>query len=191
MRFLDQQLGRLLSRLKRRPEPVGVVITSDHGEMLTPNTRYHGYTLLESIVRIPMLAKVPGWPKGRIAEPVSLIDIMPTLLGLSATPAPPQLSGLNLGMQIEDGASWPQRALYADSWLLTASGRRRLDLAACIDGDSLSILDLLRGQLKVMPLPQDLKNHQRPPEPRLRETLYRYVELAGRATADSGAVRTH
>ena len=41
----------------------------------------HGRSHYREIIRVPLLVRDPGWPRGRrIATPVSLVDVAPTLL---------------------------------------------------------------------------------------------------------------
>ena len=67
-----------------------MVLTSDHGEeFLDHGSFYHGHALYDEQVRVPLVFAGPEVPRGqRRAEPIGLIDLMPTLtdaLGLPAT----------------------------------------------------------------------------------------------------------
>ena len=76
-----------------------VIVTSDHGEQFNEHGEVgHGYSLYEEEVHIPLIIK-PPWALRepvRIAEPVSNVDIMPTLLeafGLLDVEVAQQLDG--------------------------------------------------------------------------------------------------
>jgi arylsulfatase A-like enzyme len=60
-----------------------VVVTADHGEELFDHGGFgHGFTLHREVVDVPLLIRLPGGEGGgtRVAEPVSLVDVAPTLL---------------------------------------------------------------------------------------------------------------
>jgi len=86
--FLDRQVGRLLDALRARQDfaTLTVVVTADHGESLGDGREpTHGFFLYDPTVRIPLLIRQPGAPPHRVAAPVSLVDLMPTLLELLGT----------------------------------------------------------------------------------------------------------
>ena len=63
-----------------------IVIFGDHGESWVPDELYHGRTLRNSVLRVPLWIHAPGAarPAGPgPGEVVSLIDLHPTLCGLS------------------------------------------------------------------------------------------------------------
>jgi arylsulfatase A-like enzyme len=140
--YLDRQLIRLLKALEWRRSPVAVFVTADHGELLYSNTRNHGFSLQEGEIRIPLLARVPGWPAGAVPGPVSLVDIAPTVLALTRTPAPSDMDGIDLGRLLERGKGQRQpRIILVDTWQFRADGRQVLDLVAAMDGSQKLVLD--------------------------------------------------
>jgi arylsulfatase A-like enzyme len=89
--FADAQVGRVLDALERqrRLENTIVVIAGDHGESLGEHgERDHGLFVYESTLRVPLIVRVPGGPRGRVGEVVRLVDVMPTLLDLLRVTAP-------------------------------------------------------------------------------------------------------
>lgn len=86
VRFMDQQVGRLLDALDRldlRKETI-VVFLSDHGYNLGEHDCWSKTSLWEGSVRVPMIISVPGEPfsgmYGRVCDSiVELIDLYPTL----------------------------------------------------------------------------------------------------------------
>ncbi len=113
---MDRAIGRMLGRIRQLGELENTVIafTADHGEGLWQRARPadeppkdraffpplyygHGLTLHEEQVHVPLILAGPGVPKGvRHDGPVSLIDVVPTLLGLTGAPVLEDLHGLNL-----------------------------------------------------------------------------------------------
>jgi hypothetical protein len=76
-----------------------VIITADHGEEFGEHGgHYHGTSVYEEQVRVPLLVSAPGSLSARrIAEPVQTIDLLPTLLTALDIPKPPRLRGRDLG----------------------------------------------------------------------------------------------
>ena len=84
LRYIDDQLARLFVELERRglAENTVVCIVSDHGEEFLEHGRIgHGHGLSQELLQVPWILKVPGRAARRVSEPVSLIDLFPTLLG--------------------------------------------------------------------------------------------------------------
>jgi arylsulfatase A-like enzyme len=86
--FADAQIGRILDALAQRGllESTTVVFVADHGEWLGEGERWdHCLTLRDAEVRVPFLWSVAGERlagQGRVATPVSTLDLAPTLLAL-------------------------------------------------------------------------------------------------------------
>jgi hypothetical protein len=94
--YLDRQLQPLLAALAQRTPKPAVLLMADHGEMIYPDGRNHGMNLDEAVIRVPLLAQVPGWPAGEVDRLVSLVDVAPTVLALTRTPVPRGLDGIDL-----------------------------------------------------------------------------------------------
>lgn len=59
-----------------------ILFTSDHGECLGDYRNMGKRTMLSPAATIPMMLRVPGMAPGRRSDPVSLVDVAPTLLSL-------------------------------------------------------------------------------------------------------------
>ena len=87
VRFMDQQVGRLLDaldRLKIRNETI-VIFLSDHGYNLGEHDCWSKVSLWEGSVRVPLIISVPGYEHnyGAASENITeLLDIYPTLTEL-------------------------------------------------------------------------------------------------------------
>lgn len=87
VRFMDQQVGRLLDALDRlgiRDETI-VIFLSDHGYNLGEHDCWSKVSLWEGSVRIPMIISYPwaGQKEGTTCESITeLIDLYPTLTEL-------------------------------------------------------------------------------------------------------------
>jgi hypothetical protein len=99
IRFADETVGALVAAFRaKRPNSV-VILTADHGEEFGEHGgHYHGTSVYEEQVRVPLIVSVPGGLTARrIAEPVQTIDLLPTLLTALDIPRPPRLRGRDLG----------------------------------------------------------------------------------------------
>jgi arylsulfatase A-like enzyme len=91
---LDAQLGSFLHGARAPLGDAYVVFTADHGEaFLEHGEMLHG-TLHDEVMRVPLVMLPPDGrahelgPARRIGEPVSLVDLRATLLGLAGLPEP-------------------------------------------------------------------------------------------------------
>ncbi len=96
----DLALDRLLDRLEELglSEETVVMLLSDHGEGfdVARGRIHHGGRLHADLVRVPLLLRIPGRPAGVVTAPVSLVDVMPTLLELAGAAVPEGLDGRSL-----------------------------------------------------------------------------------------------
>lgn len=85
--YIDRKVGELLAALERtgQSENTIVIFTSDHGDMLAERRMVQKRCFYEWSARVPLIAHFPdGSYSGRkVPEPVSLIDLLPTLLDLA------------------------------------------------------------------------------------------------------------
>lgn len=99
---IDQELGRLRAALEARglADRTIIVFASDHGESLGEDPRLgdtHGKVTYAALVRIPLAIHVPGVPGARRPDPVSIVDLAPTVLALLGSPtAMAPLDGIDL-----------------------------------------------------------------------------------------------
>lgn len=87
IRWVDAQIGRLAAGLVEMDLSARtvVVICADHGqEFLEHGGVYHGKTLYQEVLSVPLVASGPGIPSGEVREiPAAQVDILPTILGLA------------------------------------------------------------------------------------------------------------
>ena len=94
VRGFDRKFGRFLAALKGSGlfDDSAIVVTADHGEALGEHNGWnHGFSHYYHQVRIPLLLKLPEGQQCRadLSEPVSLVDLYPSLLGLAGISAAP------------------------------------------------------------------------------------------------------
>lgn len=151
IRFVDEQVGRLLEFLKKKEflKNTLVIITADHGEYIGEhNLMNHHFYLYNTVLHIPMIF----WYPERIQPGVdsryaSLVDILPTVLSLAGleNQIPPHVQGINLITQetpdIKVASVEQPRSVYSEwwGWLLGEAGQNRAR-SASKDGNK-SILE--------------------------------------------------
>jgi arylsulfatase len=117
--YSDHELGRFLDQVADYIDlnRTVILVTSDHGEAFFEH-RFVGHRnwLHEELIRVPMILVGPGVPAGqRNAFPVSLLDVVPTLLGLSERQSKP--TGLAQGFNLASGdlsTRLAQRSVYSE-----------------------------------------------------------------------------
>ena len=104
---VDKAVGGILQTL----EDLGlmdntvIVYTSDHGDMMGSHRLLAKTVSYEESERVPWLMRIPGVPGRTIEEPVSHIDLVPTLLDLMGSKAGESLPGKSLVPCIRDQRS--------------------------------------------------------------------------------------
>jgi choline-sulfatase len=84
--YVDERIGDLLSALRDAglADDTTVVLAADHGEMLGERGLWYKMSFFEPSARVPLIVSAPGRiAPGRRAQPVSLMDLAPTLLALA------------------------------------------------------------------------------------------------------------
>ncbi|MGQ7786423.1 choline-sulfatase [Nesterenkonia sp. K-15-9-6] len=89
--YIDDHVGRIRAQLEKLGlmDNTVIIVTSDHGDMLGEKGLWYKMSPYEQSARVPMIIHGPEHlvQKGRYRTPVSLLDLMPTLLQLGQAPA--------------------------------------------------------------------------------------------------------
>jgi arylsulfatase A-like enzyme len=118
--FVDRQLARLFAGLDERGlrDETLVVLTADHGEELFEHAGFeHGHSLHQEVLHVPLVIWGPGVRPGRVEAPVSLVDVLPTLLDALGLPPAPGAAGVSLWPLATRRDPLPERALLAEGTL--------------------------------------------------------------------------
>lgn len=138
--FAESQIGRLLDVLDasgRRDDTI-VVVVGDHGESLNEHgEEHHGIFLYESVLRVPLMIRMPGLPARRVPEVVRITDVMPTVLALAGISGPlgdgvslvDLMTGDRHGLDLEAYAEslYPQRFGWSPLYALRDSRYKFID----------------------------------------------------------------
>ena len=120
--FSDAMIGRLLDQLNKSKyaDNTIVVLWSDHGMHMGEKENIEKFTLWERSTRVPLIISYPGFIQAEIScdQPVSLMDIYPTLVELSGFKKPSHLDGHSLVPQIKNPntPTEPVVSSYQFSW---------------------------------------------------------------------------
>jgi arylsulfatase A-like enzyme len=140
LRYTDDTIDGLLKLLEARDllDDTLVVITADHGEeFLEHGRKGHQTTLFNESIHIPLVLWARSLPHGRrIATPVSLIDVAPTIVELLGLPALEDADGVSL-VPLLRGRSSNRAPVYST---LFNSFTGNLALATVRDGTTKLIL---------------------------------------------------
>lgn len=129
--FTDHCIGKVIQKLKDLDlyDSTLLIIMGDHGEMLGEHgERTHTYFIYESAIKVPLIIKRPGQKKAfTIAEPVGLVDIVPTICSQLDIALPSRVQGVDLSTflqgEVQDNY---ERHLYSESVAPTRFGASSL-----------------------------------------------------------------
>jgi len=166
----DAGVGRIVRRVRAARPGAVVIVTADHGEEHGEHGgRYHGTTVYEEQVRVPLVVVGPGVVPRVIRGPVQTIDLLPTVLSALGVPRPPRIVGRDLGPALAGKPSAEPTYAFAETedYTLVAEGDERL---------------VCRRKLGACAL-YDVATDPRETQDRSREREARARELRGRARA--------
>ena len=80
--FVDDLVGKILNGLEKNnfSKNTIVILTSDHGWQMGQKNYLYKNSPWEESTKIPLIIKIPGSMPSVVLEPVSLIDIFPTII---------------------------------------------------------------------------------------------------------------
>src|SRR6266446_2713632 len=119
--FADEQVGRLLRFLKDKGlyQNTVIVVSGDHGESLGEHgEKTHGFFIYNVTMHVPLIIHLPGNPATQtVADPVSLVDLMPTVLAATGLDIPSQVQGRSLLSSLRGEKIDRDRTLYGETFL--------------------------------------------------------------------------
>jgi choline-sulfatase len=115
---MDDCLGRVLTALRELDLEKDTVIlyTADHGEMLGEHGLWQKFVFYEPSVGVPLVVRAPGvTPSGaRSKTPVSLVQVLPTLLDLCGLPPVSGLDGPSLTPDLREPAKTRDTTVFSE-----------------------------------------------------------------------------
>jgi len=89
--YVDRKFGELLDALAATglADDTVVIVTADHGDMLGERGLWYKMNFFERAARVPLILHAPRlFGSRRVAESVSLVDLLPTFVDLAGEGAP-------------------------------------------------------------------------------------------------------
>ncbi|KRB58706.1 choline-sulfatase [Rhizobium sp. Root708] len=157
--YIDEKVGELLDVLERgrMAEDTVILFVSDHGDMLGERGLWFKMCFFDGSSRVPLSISAPGWEPKLISQPVSTLDVTPTLAalaGIDITKLKPWTDGEDLTpLATGTGGRGPVPMEYAAEGSiapLVALRDGRFKLTLC-DADAPMLFDLDAD-------PKELKN---------------------------------
>jgi choline-sulfatase len=81
--YLDDKIGEILQVLDDTRQEAIILFVSDHGDMLGERGLWFKMSFYEGSARVPLMISAPGMEPGMVTDPVSTIDVCPTLCDLA------------------------------------------------------------------------------------------------------------
>lgn len=81
--YLDDKIGEILQVLEDTRQEAIILFVSDHGDMLGERGLWFKMCFYEGSSRVPLMISAPEMAAGLVTDPVSTIDVCPTLCALA------------------------------------------------------------------------------------------------------------
>ena len=141
--YCDDWTGKLLGTLDSLglTDDTVVILLADHGDMLGERGLWYKMSFFEGSARIPLVIKAPGrFAPARVAAPVSLVDVLPTLMDLVGS---------------EHGPVEPLAGGSLVPWCEGSTDDRTVVGEYMAEGSLAPIVMIRRGNLKFVHCPAD------------------------------------
>jgi len=188
--FTDMYVGLLLEKLKEMNlfDNTLIILTSDHGEEFWEHKYLeHSRTLFEELIHVPLIVKMPNSVQGEtFAEPVSILDVFPTVLDALSLPEKKDIAGISL---LKPESSGVDRIMFASTY-------RNGDKMSALSGHLKVVRTMKTGSDIFYNLKDDPKESTYLIEtdnvgfPRLRQALDKWVEISKTQTSSENVELT-
>lgn len=166
VRYLDQHFGELMEEWRKTGllDKSWVVLVSDHGEEFFEHGGWwHGTTLYEEQVRVPLIVRPPGGAMSpTVRKDIALtVDLFPTIAHALGFAPPPHLRGANLlaGAMGSDRLIFSEEELEGNQLVAIRQGNEKLILAN--PGNPRGLPEVALFDLEQDPLEQHNLAHER------------------------------
>ena len=146
--YLDSLLGRLFSALKKsgHAKDTIVVFASDNGLTLGHDGQVSKSNLYEQSIRVPLIMRGPGIPKGARRDALCyVLDLYPTLCDLVDAPVPDSVEGRSFAGAVRGSRATARQTLsfaYCGSQRAVRDERYKLTEYRRGDGRTVRLFDL-------------------------------------------------
>lgn len=166
--FVDYEIGRVLDAVKEYADDSVIIYTSDHGDMMYSHSLTgKGPAMYEEITHIPLVIK--GFEKGKNHNPVSHINLAPTIFDFMEIPKTKMFEGCSILPELVDDGR------RVNDYIFMEFGRYEVDhdgfggyqpVRAAYDGRYKLVINLMdTDEFYDLELdPQEMKNEINNPE---------------------------
>lgn len=160
--FADYEIGRVLDAVAQYEDEPIIIYTSDHGDMMYGHSLTgKGPALYEEITHIPLMIK--GFGKGVDKNPVSHINLAPTIFDMFGVPIPKMFEGRSIFEEVKN----PE--VRCNDYVFMEFGRYEVDhdgfggyqpLRGAFDGRYKMVINLMTSDelYDLQEDPQEMKN---------------------------------
>jgi arylsulfatase A-like enzyme len=154
---VDGYMARILHELPTTGDRVPIIaVTADHGEALGDHkTPYHSTDLYDTQIHVPLVITGPGIGPLKIAEPVGLTSLAPTLLDLAGfvPPGMPEMDGTSFADLVTGARAPDPDAGFADAAMIKDRSAPK------------SLRAVIRGTWKLIETPDGFELYDRRTDP--------------------------
>ncbi len=161
MAHQDYQLGRFVERLEATGEwdNTLLIVAADHGTgelngVFDPGLDPNITALFDRNYRIPLIIVWPDRiaPRQRFSDPVSMIDMLPTILDLAGLPLPDPTQGQSLAPLLLGEDGWEPRPVIVDEFYIDDEETGEMSgTLTMIDGRWRAMLDIRSSAARERP----------------------------------------
>jgi arylsulfatase A-like enzyme len=194
VRWADEQIRRLTEKLVDLNlwDKCALAVTADHGEeFLDHGERFHPpLGLSEELLHVPLLLRVPEFDRGgNFEQPLSLIDLAPTLLDILEIPSPADFRGRSCWSEVSESRPW-DRAVFTECVRGCTNPFRRENrmgprILAVRRGSHKLVIDFAAGEEQLFDLKSDPQENSPLPLDRAKPVRRALLELARKHVAES------
>lgn len=186
--YFDSKVGEMVKALKEADlyDNTIIIVTSDHGDMLGERGLWYKMNFFEHSARVPLIIRGPGIRNGSCSEPVSLVDVYPTIIAAGQSHQSldesfdPNADGQSLWPVLSDSAN----DSAADAFEGVAFGEY------CAECASHPILMIRRGNYKYIHCDADIPQlYDVMADPMERRNLFDNADFADLASAFEAEVK--
>jgi arylsulfatase A-like enzyme len=116
--YVDEFLGNLFDTIDRLQlaDNTVIILTADHGESLGERGIVGHNKFYTEQLRVPLIVRAPGAAPARTAEPVELIDVMPTIFAQLGVEPPYPFEGRDLSPVLAgESTDDPERYRFSEN----------------------------------------------------------------------------
>jgi len=115
---VDTATGKILDTVRKcgLEDNTIIVFTSDHGDMMGSHQLITKGFQFEEAIRVPLIIKTPDSDKSGsvIREPVSQVDLIPTLLDMMGKPVPKDLEGYSWKPMLDGTGDLAEKNIFVE-----------------------------------------------------------------------------